>query len=376
MQAAARSNLVLIDSSVNWFADLQKQISPAEFYQQLTTGLIRGIYTKQVLNDLGNRLRVLAEQAYRLRRVDVVEQASQFLLHLPLSKEYRSVGRYYETSCLHIRGRFAEERVRLEHLIEKLPPQFKAKALVSLSATYAATGDFQSFLSLCIEAGRAAIHRDSYDLQSFILSHRNIAVIKSIDGNHHGALTDLDRIFPMARAISRWHPYLYYEHLNSLAVELCALGRPEEARNVCKIVLASPYADAYPEWRETSDEVEWKAYRSPRSFTSFNHSLLNTKNVVLYLSVPGPSDTINSEKYHRNPFQQGSVTILEDWKRKMVKEPNGDKNDKDELKNANEKDLYLKLMELMAKRDLSSKQLRRVIDFVEKISSEPDPKDD
>ena len=62
----------------------------------------------------------------------------------------------------------------------------------------------------------------------------------------------------------------------------------------------------------------------------------------------------------------------------MVKEPNGDKNDKEDLKNATEKDLYLKLMELMAKRDLSSKQLHRVIDFVERISSEPDsdPKDD
>lgn len=56
----------------------------------------------------------------------------------------------------------------------------------------------------------------------------------------------------------------------------------------------------------------------------------------------------------------------------MVKEPNGKQNDKEDLKNATEKDLYLKLMELMANRDLSPKQLRRVIDFVEKIPSEPD----
>jgi hypothetical protein len=46
-------------------------------------------------------------------------------------------------------------------------------------------------------------------------------------------------------------PHVYYDYMNSFAVELCEVGRLEEAKNVSLIVLASPFAPAYPEWRET-----------------------------------------------------------------------------------------------------------------------------
>jgi hypothetical protein len=51
-----------------------------------------------------------------------------------------------------------------------------------------------------------------------------------------------------------------------------------------------------------------------------------------------------------------------DWKEKMVKEDN------DEIPpDADEGDLYLRLMELIAQKDLSTWELRKVIDFVENL---------
>lgn len=45
---------------------------------------------------------------------------------------------------------------------------------------------------------------------------------------------------------------------NSLAVELFAVWRLEEAKNVSQIVLASPFASPYPEYRETREEIALK----------------------------------------------------------------------------------------------------------------------
>ena len=50
-------------------------------------------------------------------------------------------------------------------------------------------------------------------------------------------------------------PHLYFVYLNSLAVELGEAGRKYEARNIIRHVIASPFAFAYPEWRETGEDL-------------------------------------------------------------------------------------------------------------------------
>jgi len=267
MQAAASSNLILTDlSSFKQLAGLQKDISHAGFYQQVLSELIRGIHRKQTLTELGDGLVALAEHAYGRRETDAVEKASQLLLNLPLGSEYKSVGRYYQALSIYQQGSVAKARILLEQVARELPLRFRVKALVPISiATYYESGDLHSCISLNVEASRVAISSDLCDPQTFVKSQRNIAVLKSIDGDHRGALSDLERLFPMARALGRWQPYLYYEHVNSLSVELMENGRLEEARNASRVVLASPFAPAYPEWRETSDEIELRGWRPSRS---------------------------------------------------------------------------------------------------------------
>jgi tetratricopeptide (TPR) repeat protein len=342
MQTAASSNLVLTDlSSFKQLAGLQKDISHAEFYQQILSGLIRGVYRNQIFTQLGNRLVALADHAYGLGQMRAVEEGSQLLVNLPLGREYESIGRYYQALCIYRRGRFAEARVLLEKVAGELPLPFRAKALLAISGTYYQCDDLQSFLLLNVEASRTAARNDWRAPQTFVKSQRNLAVLKSIDGDHRGALSVLEMLFPLARALGRWQPYLYYEHLNSLSVELMEAGRLEEARNGSRIALASPFAPAYPEWRETSEEIELRGWRPSRSVVAFHRATADaalsrrTADVSLRqitggsAAIPAASeggDVVRLPVTERHdtpvgrsgPTQAAAVVNIQEWKNKVT----------------------------------------------------------
>ena len=279
MQAAANSNLILTDlSSFKRLAGLQKDISHAAFYQHVLSELIRGVHRKQTFTELGNNLVALAEHAYGLRRTDVIEQVSQVLIKLLVGGECEGLGRYYEALCLHQKGRFVEARALLECVAGRVPQRYRARILLAISATFGESGDSESFLSSCVDASHAAACPDCQDSRTFVISERNIAVLKSLDGDHRGALSDLEKLFPLARTLGRWQPYLYYEHLNSLSVELMEVGRLEEARNASQIVVASPFASAYPEWRETREEIELRGWHASRSTVAVTQKVIEARN--------------------------------------------------------------------------------------------------
>lgn len=377
MQTANRNSLALIDFfSFKRVAEMQSAISHGEFYQYIVSELTKGICTRQVFADLGNRLIDFAEYAYALRRMDIVEMASQFLLNLPLDSEYQSVGSYYGVLCVYQKGRFAEARGLLERLAQELPPKFRAKALVAMSATFYRSNDFQSYLSLCLEAGRATACNNFYDPQIAITVQRNIALYKSIDGNHRGALADLENMFPLVNAVSRWQPYLFYEHLNSFAVELGEVGRLKEARNVCRIVLASPLANAYPEWRETGDEIALRGYRASRSVVVVNQRVPRIEN-VLPMPVREHSDSISSDK-PISPFfhKRSGVTFLQEWKSKMAKERNGDKKDDKPTEELDDREMLLKIVQISTQKGLPDVALMEMVDALEKIAAKYKQKND
>ena len=299
MQASANSNLILTElSSFNRLAGTQKDFRQSAFYRKVLSELIRGVYRKETFSELGNCLVTLADHAYGLRQVDTIEKTSELLLNLPLGGEYESIGRYYQALSIYQRGASADARVLLEQVAGTLPIRFKAKALLSMSVTFYESGDLQSYLMLNLEASRVAGSSDWRDPQSFVKAQNNIAVLKSVDGDHRGALADLERLFPLARARWRWDPYSYYEHLNSLAVELMEAGRLEEARNASKIALASPFAGAYPEWRETSDDIELRGRRACRSVVAFHRA--------------NPDAALNRETQEADSFLRAPVPDLSD----------------------------------------------------------------
>jgi len=90
------------------------------------------------------------------------------------------------------------------------------------------------------------------------------------------------------------------------------VGRLEEARNESRIVLAPPYASAYPEWRETREEIEARGRRPSRATVALSREASSVGD-LLYLPVPervGGSE----EAVARPANQRARVLDLLSWK--------------------------------------------------------------
>ena len=235
---------------------LREPLPQDSLYQRLIcASLARRIYTTEGFQILGRRLVAIADHTHFARQMNAVEQASQLMLALPISKELKAIARYYQAVCIKREGDFDGARRLLERVAEEAPPKFRARAILTIGATYYERGEAEAALPFYLAAGKAA--RDC-DLSTLARSQKMIAVVRSIHGDHKQALADLERLFPMVRALSKYYPAFYYEFLNSLAVELGEVGRINEAKAASAIALASPFASAYPEFAETRDELEAK----------------------------------------------------------------------------------------------------------------------
>lgn len=404
MQTAANISLVLTDSSsFRRFADSQRAISYGGFYQQLASGLLKGVNTTQVFREIGDRLVRLAEHAHAARQMDVLEQVSQILVNIPLPRRYETVGRYYQAVCAQRFGRGDVERAAslLETVLENALPGYRVKAMISLAANSRHQCDNQSALLLYREAARFASRDGVYDPYATIQSQRMLAVIGGEDGNHRDALTLLENLFPLAQAIRSAQPHVYYDYMNSLAVELCEVGRLEEANNVSRIVLASPLASAYPEWRETRDEIELKGLRASRSTVGLSKTIaeqpFNQPTVDASLT-PAPLQggnvlrlplTIRDESLAAVETslasQPARVLSLLAWKEKVAKQsmdnpqnitrsrPTTTKEKEDRLKEMDTlgtRGMLLRAMEMLADEGVSDDQLRRALIILEGLELE------
>ncbi|MFL6275002.1 MAG: hypothetical protein ACJ74G_07290, partial [Blastocatellia bacterium] len=72
---------------------------------------------------------------------------------------------------------------------------------------------------------------------------------------HHRAVEQLEVLYPIARHFACVNPRLYFDLLNSLAVEYVGCGRIQEAEAAIRPVLVSPLARTIKEYRETAAEI-------------------------------------------------------------------------------------------------------------------------
>jgi tetratricopeptide (TPR) repeat protein len=245
-----------IDSSISdtWLAR-QDSTAPQSYYQRLLYSLLaRNLYTTESLQVLGRQLAEIARHAYFAQQMDAVEQASQVMLALPISRELKAVALYYQAICTWRRGHADKARQMLERVTEE-STTYRARAWLTIGATYFGQGKVDAALPFHLAAGRAA---RECDLLTLAESQRMIAVAHSIYGDHKQALDDLERLFPLVRAVGKHYPAIYYGYLNSLAVELGEVDRLDEAQAVCSVALASPFAAVYPEIAQTRAEIAAK----------------------------------------------------------------------------------------------------------------------
>jgi AraC-like DNA-binding protein len=86
-----------------------------------------------------------------------------------------------------------------------------------------------------------------------------------MEGFHASALRELERLLPLLRHAE---PLMYFDVLNSYAVELIENSRTSEAQNAALVAASSPFGPFYPEWRETLSVV--RSRRKNRSIVSFS----------------------------------------------------------------------------------------------------------
>jgi hypothetical protein len=292
---------------------------------------------------LGKYLVREAENAQVFRQTKRVEECGAVLAHMP-EREYQLIGQYYLAWSAYRKGEDAQDV--LENVFER-SRTYKTRSLIILAALEGRKGNSSTELRYLLDSLKLAD-----DVAMKIKISRAIAVVKSKEGYHKAALKDLENIAPLVRYTTI---QAQYDYLNSLAVELGEVGHIQEAQDVCRVVLASPLIGVYPEWRETGADTARRGYKSRSSVLIQSFSEPEKIQNILYM----PGRNTAPVRLRTKPAK---VLSYVDWKEKMVKEDN------DEIPpDADEGDLYLRLMELIAQKDLSTWELRKVIDFVENL---------
>jgi tetratricopeptide (TPR) repeat protein len=273
MQRAAETSRFLIDlSSGGEFADSESLTGRDSLLQRLVvSGLAHAANSRELFNQLGNKLIRLAEHAYSLRDANTLQKASQVLMNLPTASA-RQVGQYYQALAARQNGRIDEALSLLETVADDGPVVYRARAIQALGAIYHRQGRHDEALRLYPEALRVASRDDGRDLLTTLLVVLEISCIKSEIGDHRGALADYESLSPLVRIVARENPVYFYGYHNELAIEFDEFGRTAEAEAACAIALASPFAPAYPEWSATRDEIAAKRRSATPSIVAVNRA--------------------------------------------------------------------------------------------------------
>lgn len=259
MQAAAKTSLFLTGcSSKAGCADAESVVSNDGLPHGIVAShLIRTATSQELFLKLTTELIQSAERAYTLRNLSLLEEVSRVLMNLPVDAS-RQIGLYYHALALNRRGYRDVAETLFAAVADNAPITFRARAIQTLGANYLDRGQPDETLRFQIEALRAASDKHANGLQTTLMAHGEIAVVRSLAGDHKGALANIENLWPLACHVAKQHPFYFYLFQNELAVELNEVGRVEEAEAACKVAINSPFASAYPEWTETRDEIAAK----------------------------------------------------------------------------------------------------------------------
>ena len=193
---------------------------------------------------LGNRIIKRIELAHAFRQVEQVRELARILINIPI-REFQLIAQYYLIWCKC--REYQYPATTLERIIEQTQT-YKTKALFSRAAIEGFHGDIATAIHFYMEALKT-----SPSVSEYVDLVRSIAVLKATEGFHNSALKDLENLEPLIKHVE---PRVYCDYLNSYALELGEAGRKQEARNISRVMLASPFIQAYPEWQETARDLK------------------------------------------------------------------------------------------------------------------------
>jgi hypothetical protein len=381
MHTTASNNLVFTSfSSLKRLAKPEERVSHAGLYQGIAQNLTRGLKTNQAFGEFAARLVSLADHAHLIRQFDIVGHVGQLLLHLPLSRQLEGLGDYYQAVSLN-RARLGDT-VRAGYLFERVAEsaslQYRAKAMLALGGNSLAAGDPRTAISFYREVMRIGTHDQLFDPVTCYFARQMTAVTKAMDGDHRGSLADLEGMYPLVRMASSVQPYTYYDYLNALAVELAEAGILERAQRVSGIALSSCFALAYPNWRETFEDIEAKSQRSSRSIVGVRQPVGETDKDGRYLSraktdnllrLPAPEPRAPAGRADHPQDTQARVLNFQQWKT-MVKTSSRalpEEVTAEERRRMTTGEKLIRLMDLISQDETDDETIDRILEAVEQI---------
>lgn len=337
MQTAVNTSLLVTDSSSSKkFADQEELFSFGGLYHHFAAGLVRAIHTKEMANRLAAELVSIAERAYPWRQLDILRSAGEALMNLPLERRYRNVGLFYEALSVSGGGKgdAAKARSLFERVADDAPGRYRAKALLALGSGSVRSADHKTGLLFFQEAMNLMTRDRTPDAVTALRAGQNASIVRSAEGDHQGALTVLQALYPLARTAGLSDALAYPDYMSNLAVELCEAGRLEEARRASQIAVASPFAPVFPEWTETFAEIEVKMRRASRSIVTVPlvPQAPPDRSDSLARIVSWPGD--HSRQVDAAPLgakHSASIISLHDWKKKLEDKSKDDTRQKPTL---------------------------------------------
>lgn len=322
MKTNASISPLLTDSSSSLrFGEREARLSVGGLYHQFAVSLFKGIHYTESVSRAVAKLVSVAERAYALRQFEMVGAVSRTLIELSLPRQYQNIGLFYGALSINRGGTAVGDHARpiFERVCEEGNPLYRAKGMLALG-TMTKDGTAPSYYK---EVMRILSSESIFEPLTAIRTGSMAAVARAKEGDHEGAVADLEKLLLLARAAITLEPAVYYDHLNSLAVELGEVGRIEEALRISRVVVASPFAVVYPEWHETLDETKSKTQRASLSVVAVSQApTAGTDSPGQLISWPGDSDRkVNSI----SPSAKDSARIINlgDWKKKLEKKSNG-----------------------------------------------------
>jgi hypothetical protein len=262
----------------------------------------------------------LADQAITTRQTRKLSVISNGLLKLPLPDDIEYIQRYYQAVALHDFGRGDSERalsLQLE-VAERAPLKYRARGLDAAGAIFLRQSRIAEASRLYAEAARIDDNLFLSDPLSHIRRITNVSIILAEQGDQKSSLKVLEAAKPRIDNLAGYYPAEYGNYLNNYTVGLSEYGRIEEAGHYINLALASPFAFAYPEWRETRDELERRGWRSSRSVVAVPGKVSLDNNVTYIRSALGKSSPVHST----GPCAPAKVLTSSKWKKtSMNKQP-------------------------------------------------------
>jgi hypothetical protein len=196
------------------------------------------------------RLIALADVAYSQKRNDELQIFGQLL---ELNSRYKFIGTYYRglAALRSGSGDLNCAQRLLEQASEYAPVRYRARSILSLGAIEGYRGNISAELP---HYGRVQ-RIEQADYYTRLEASRAVALVHSLEGDHQRAVKQLEALYPIAQHFARVNPRLYFDLLNSLAVEYTECGRLEEAEAAIRPAILSPLAQSIGEYRETAAEI-------------------------------------------------------------------------------------------------------------------------